>query len=105
MEIIIERSPDRIDPKTPEILNSEIEGAVKTTPFQLHTPFQGGPNRRSSGKIILFMWTAAVLDLLIILAASIVAVVILSWIGKSEMMTTLKWIFAKAHANKTFFRF
>lgn len=106
MEITIDRSPERTPLRIPDIesdnRSNEKSVAPKSALFFNGTQFQGGPRRRSPQKVIFFMWTAAIIDWLIILAMSLIAVVILSQVGTSEVMQTMKWLFAKSASEKSF---
>lgn len=78
--MIIERERNRERPR------SEIEEirspAISKIPEResVFTGFLGGPQKRSGFKLVLWMWTAAVIDYLLILASSLITLIIFSMI-------------------------
>ena len=76
------------------------------------TGFTGGPQKRSGFKLVLWMWTAAVIDYLLILAGSLLALVLFSLIATKmhqslELAThyltiTLKSLLHPKKVNLTF---
>ena len=73
--------------------------------FDANTGFNGGSQKRDGFKLVLWMWTAATIDYLLILAASLLALVLFSQIVSSSTLVgdSLKLLLKPKKINTTFF--
>lgn len=87
--MIIERESPQEGPPQREIDENrspflpEVRGSVNPiteNPKQeaVHNGFIGGPQKRAGFKLVLWMWTAAAIDYLLILAGSLIALILFS---------------------------
>jgi hypothetical protein len=73
--------------------------------FESSVGFNGGAQKRGGLKLVLWMWTAATIDYLLILAASLLALVLFSIIVSSSTVIgdSLKLLLKPKKINSTFF--
>lgn len=74
--MIIERERERPRMEIEEIRSPVISRVPAQEP--VFTGFTGGPQKRSGFKLVLWMWTAALIDYLLILAGSLFALILFS---------------------------
>lgn len=107
--MIIERERERSIVEIEEIRSPVVSSVQESPAF---TGFMGGPQKRSGFKLILWMWTAAVIDYLLILAGSLIALVLFSLlmtqvqksieIASSIAVSSLKALLHPKQVNYTF---
>lgn len=95
----------RRTPSKPAVLPPQKKIIDHHLYFESNLGFNGGSQKRGGLKLVLWMWTAATIDYLLILAASLLALVLFSMIVSSSTLfgESLKLLLKPKKINTTFF--